>query len=97
MKFLLQRLRALTGAERRLLERRADSCTPRQVKSPRILAPRSLLHCFFATKRHRGDGKRFVMQADEKVTAFFELESVIRAKRTRPIANGFSPATRLGK
>jgi hypothetical protein len=33
------KLRALTGAVRRLLERRADSCTPRQVKSPGILAP----------------------------------------------------------
>jgi hypothetical protein len=24
---------------------------------------------------HRGDGKRFVVQADEKLTAFLELES----------------------
>jgi len=28
---------------------------------------------------HRGDGKRFVVRADEKLTAFLELESVIRA------------------
>jgi hypothetical protein len=28
---------------------------------------------------HRGDGKRFVVHADEKLTAFLELESVIRA------------------
>ena len=27
---------------------------------------------------HRDDGKRFVVQADEKVTAFVELESAIR-------------------
>jgi len=26
---------------------------------------------------HRGDGKRFVVQADEKLTAFVELESAI--------------------
>jgi hypothetical protein len=26
---------------------------------------------------HRGDGKRFVVRADEKRTAFMELESVI--------------------
>ena len=26
----------------------------------------------------RGDGKRFVVRADEKLTAFLELESVIR-------------------
>jgi hypothetical protein len=28
---------------------------------------------------HRGDGKRFVVRADEKLTAFIELESAIRA------------------
>ena len=27
---------------------------------------------------HRDDGKRFVMRADEKLTAFVELESAIR-------------------
>jgi hypothetical protein len=29
---------------------------------------------------HRDDGKRFVVRADEKLTAFMELESAIRAK-----------------
>jgi hypothetical protein len=29
---------------------------------------------------HRDDGKRFVVQADEKLTAFVELESTIRAE-----------------
>jgi 4-hydroxy-3-methylbut-2-en-1-yl diphosphate synthase IspG/GcpE len=29
---------------------------------------------------HRDDGKRFVVHADEKLTAFVELESAIRAK-----------------
>ena len=28
---------------------------------------------------HRGDGKRFVVHAEEKLTAFVELESAIRA------------------
>ena len=28
---------------------------------------------------HRGDGKRFVVRADEKLTAFVELESAMRA------------------
>jgi hypothetical protein len=28
-----------------------------------------------------GDGKRFVVRADEKLAAFVELESVIRASR----------------
>jgi hypothetical protein len=27
---------------------------------------------------HRGDGKRFVARADEKLTAFVELESAVR-------------------
>ena len=26
---------------------------------------------------HRGDGKRFVVRADEKLTAFLELESAV--------------------
>lgn len=26
---------------------------------------------------HRGDGKRFVLRADEKLTAFLELERVV--------------------
>jgi len=28
---------------------------------------------------HRGDGNRFVVRADEKLTAFLEVESAIRA------------------
>jgi hypothetical protein len=28
---------------------------------------------------HRGDGQRFVVDADEKLTAFLELDAVIRA------------------
>jgi hypothetical protein len=30
---------------------------------------------------HRDDGKRFVVRADEKLTAFVELEAAIRAVR----------------
>jgi hypothetical protein len=30
------------------------------------------------TDAHRGDGKRFVVRADEKLTAFLELERVTR-------------------
>jgi hypothetical protein len=29
---------------------------------------------------HRGDGKRFVVRADEKLTAFLELESAIQSR-----------------
>jgi hypothetical protein len=31
----------------------------------------------FVADAHRGDGKRFVVHADEKLTAFMELESSI--------------------
>jgi hypothetical protein len=30
---------------------------------------------------HRDDGKRFVVRADEKLTAFVELEAAIRRNR----------------
>jgi hypothetical protein len=32
----------------------------------------------FVADAHRDDGKRFVVHADEKLTAFLELESTIR-------------------
>jgi hypothetical protein len=35
----------------------------------------------WVTDAHRGDGKRFVVRADEKLTAFLELEAAIRAAR----------------
>jgi hypothetical protein len=33
----------------------------------------------FVADAHRDDGKRFVVRADEKLTAFMELESATRA------------------
>ena len=33
----------------------------------------------FVADAHRGDGRRFVVRADEKLTAFRELEAAIRA------------------
>jgi hypothetical protein len=33
---------------------------------------------------HRGDGKRFVVRADEMLTAFLELEAAIRAATQIP-------------
>jgi len=32
----------------------------------------------FVADAHRDDGKRFVVRADEKLTAFWELETAIR-------------------
>jgi hypothetical protein len=34
----------------------------------------------FVADAHRGDGKRFVVRADEKLTAFAELESQLAVK-----------------
>jgi hypothetical protein len=34
----------------------------------------------FVADAHRGDGKRFIAHADEKLTTFLELESAIRAR-----------------
>jgi hypothetical protein len=33
---------------------------------------------------HRGDGKRFIVRADEMLTAFLELEAAIRAATQIP-------------
>jgi hypothetical protein len=33
----------------------------------------------FVADAHRDDGKRFIVRADEKLAAFVELESAIRA------------------
>ena len=33
----------------------------------------------FVADAHRGDGQRFIVRADEKLSAFIELESAIRA------------------
>jgi hypothetical protein len=33
----------------------------------------------FVADAHRDDGKRFIVRADEKLTVFVELESLIRA------------------
>jgi len=32
------------------------------------------------TDAYRGEGKRFVVRADEKLTAFLELEAAVRAR-----------------
>ena len=37
----------------------------------------------FVTDAHRIDGKRFVVRADEKLTAFVELESALLAGTPR--------------
>jgi hypothetical protein len=49
----------------------------------------------FIADAHRDDGKRFVVRADEKLTAFLELESVNRdsdSAKARPYAEEQSAA-----
>ena len=43
-----------------------------------ISLPRTITHLALVNiDAHRGDGQRFVVRADEKLTAFVELESAI--------------------
>jgi hypothetical protein len=44
----------------------------------RVSAAHSNGRTFFIADAHRGDGKRFVVRADKKLTAFVELESAVR-------------------
>src|SRR5204863_6397731 len=48
---------------------------------------------------HRGDGKRFVVRADEKLTAFIELEAAIRTAETceNPALRGVRVSGNNGK
>jgi hypothetical protein len=39
----------------------------------------------FIADAHRSDGKRYVVRADEKLTAFVELELAIRAVREKAL------------
>jgi hypothetical protein len=39
---------------------------------------------------HRDDGKRFVVRADEKLTAFLELESAIRKQSREHLIDKFA-------
>ena len=47
----------------------------------------------FVADAHRGDGKRFVVRADEKLTAFVELESAIRLYPRNPRGLRFNDFT----
>jgi len=44
----------------------------------RVSAIESEARTIWIVDAHRGDGKRFIVRADEKLTAFMELESAIR-------------------
>jgi hypothetical protein len=44
----------------------------------------------FVADAHRGDGKRFVVHADEKLTAFLELEAAISGRTADSMKNATS-------
>ncbi len=44
----------------------------------------------FVADAHRGDGKRFVVHADEKLAAFRELESTISGRTADSMKNATS-------
>jgi len=56
------------------VERKSDLVTTRSVDPGGSVEARTI----FIVDAHRGDGKRFVVRGDEKLTAFLELESAIR-------------------
>jgi hypothetical protein len=43
-------------------------------------------HVLFTADAHRSDGKRFIVSAEEKLTAFFDVKRQVskRVKRSRP-------------
>jgi hypothetical protein len=51
----------------------------------------------FVTDAHHGNGKRFVVHADEKLTAFLELERITRLSgvSTLTLSQGSPPHVRI--
>jgi hypothetical protein len=43
---------------------------------------------FFVADAHRDDGNRFVVHADERLTAFVEIESTIRVSKSTITSQG---------
>jgi hypothetical protein len=55
--------------------------TPRTERPLGDANQRCTNECDFAPDAHRGDGQRFIVRADEKLTAFIELESTLLRMR----------------
>jgi hypothetical protein len=47
----------------------------------------NICHPYWIADAHRDNGKRFVVRADELLTAFFELEATIRTATMRLISH----------
>jgi hypothetical protein len=54
----------------------SDKSSTNQRADHDVVSPRG--PTIFIADPHRGDGKRFVVRADERLTAFLELERVTR-------------------
>jgi hypothetical protein len=53
-----------------------------------VAAVDSRSRTIFIADAHRGDGKRLVLRADEKLTAFMELEAAIHTGQQLAAAHG---------
>src|SRR5256885_286008 len=79
------RTRAIRGNPANVVTHRVPSPTPPQLTAGAALSLASPskgganawrnVRTIWIADAHRGDGKRFVVRADEKLTAFLELES----------------------
>jgi hypothetical protein len=56
----------------------ADDLKQAEWSMGRVSAIDSERRTIWIADAHRGDGKRFVVHADEKLTAFLELDAAIR-------------------
>ena len=76
-----ERERSLSSDRPRSYEK---GCPPPQGSPGSLIATQAINgrtngRTIFVADAHRDDGKRFVVHADEKLTAFVELETAIRA------------------
>jgi hypothetical protein len=68
----------------------ADNLKKREWSLGWVSAVDSQGRTIFVADAHRGDGKRFVVHADEKLTAFLELEAAISGRTADSMKNATS-------
>ena len=68
----------MSGADQKAAHRKLDQCRV-CLCAGWVSAVDSQGRTIWIADAYRDDGKRFVVHADEKLTAFVELESAIRA------------------
>jgi len=60
----------------------SDKSSTNQRADHDVVSPRG--PTIFIADPHRGDGKRFIVRADEKLTAFLELELTVSSRSSPP-------------